>query len=117
MLPPQGAVPQQQIQGGVPAAPHPPRGAVPQGPQQGAGSLGQKELDSLRNSPDVKQAITVFLGKEVPLETVPDEIIKEVAGMVHKLGVQGAVAMAQKMLPPEIQQQLRQGTAQGQPGK
>lgn len=115
MLPPQGAVPQQQVQGGVPAAPQAPRGSSPQAPAQGANSLGPKELESLRNSPDVKQAITLFIGKEVPMETVPDEILKEVAGMVHKLGVQGAVAMAEKMLPPEIKQQLKQGT--GAPGR
>lgn len=109
MLPPAGAVQQQQVMGGAPSAPQAPRGSIPQDQQQGANGLGSKEIDVLRRSRDVQQAIQMFLGKEVPIETVPDAIIKEVAGMVHKLGVQGAVAMAEKMLPPQVKQQLRQG--------
>lgn len=114
MLPPQGAVPQQQAQGGIPASPQAPSGAVPQAPQQGMTRPGDKDIGALRNDPEVKQAITLFLGKEIPMEKVPDEIIKEVAGMVAKLGVQGAVAMAEKMLPPQVKQQLKQGNANGQ---
>jgi hypothetical protein len=89
-----------------------PRGAAPQAPQQGQNKPKTRDIELFRKSPDIKQAITLFVGREIPMETVPDEILKEVAGMVAKLGVQGAVAMAEKMLPPEIKTQLKQG---GQP--
>lgn len=112
MIPPQGAVPQQQAQGGVPAAPQAPRGAAPQMAKQGA---GKADPEILRQSPRVKQALELYLGRPVDMSQVPDNILIEVAGMVAKLGVEGAVAMAQKMIPQDIQRQLKQGAGNANP--
>lgn len=112
MIPPIGSVPQQQVQGGVPNAPMAPRGASPQMAKQGA-SKDPKQIEILRMSPRVKQAIQMFIGREVDMAKVPDEILTEVGGMVAKLGVQGAVAMAQKMIPQNIQQQMKAGVGNG----
>lgn len=90
-------------------------GAVPQGQAQNPKApLSPDQLKILRSDPEIQQAIEMFVGRPVPMESVPDDLLKEIAGMVHKLGVQGAVQMAQKMLPPEVQQQLKQGAMGGQ---
>lgn len=114
MLPPQGAVPQQQVHGGIPANPQTPRGSAPQAPSQGAGKSDPKQIDILRHSPRIKQALELYLGRPVEMSQVPPEILTEVAGMVAKLGVEGAVAMAQKMLPHDIQQKLKESSVNGQ---
>lgn len=106
MLPPQGAVPQQQAQGGVPAAPQPPQGAAPQAKAQGQTKLSPEDEAILRKDPDVKKTIDTFIGKDVPMDKVPDFFLAEVAGMVHKLGVQGAVAMLTKMIPADVKKQM-----------
>lgn len=108
MLPPQGAVPQQQVQGGVPAAPQAPRGAAPQEQKQGSGSVSKEAMDFFRNGdPDIKNAIEMFIGRSVDMKNVPDDLLVNIAGMVHKLGVSGAVAMAEKMISDSDKKQLR----------
>ncbi len=107
-IPPRGSVPQTQAQGGVPAAPVPPRGAAPQATAQ-AGSVSPQEIQILRNDPDVAKAIELFSGQKPPMDQIPENFLLQVAGMVHKLGVNGAVAMLNKSFPPELLAKLKKG--------
>lgn len=90
-----GAVPQAGV--------NPQAKVAPQGEQQ----LSPEEINSFRNDPDIVAAVSKFMGRPVTLENVPDDMLVTLAGMVQKLGVDGAVQMAQKMIPPDQQQQLR----------
>lgn len=103
MIPPQqGAQPQTAEQ----------MGAVPQSQaQQGQQKMTPEALDYLRNGDqELRQAIGMFMGREIKpeeMKNVPDQMLIQIAGMVQKLGVNGAVAMAQKMIPPDVQQKLK----------
>ncbi len=92
-------------------------GAVPQGgvnplaktsPQpQAEAPLSTEDMEFFRNDPEIVAAVSKFMGRTVTLENVPDEMLVQLAGMVQKLGVDGAVQMAQKTIPPDVQQKLR----------
>ena len=101
-----GAVPQEGFrpQAPAPQAPQAQAPAAPQGQQ-----LSPEDLAALRQDPEISEAVAKFLGRQVSMEEVPDNILTVVAGMVHKLGVDGAVAEITKMVPPEMAQQLRAG--------
>ncbi len=104
-----GAIPQQGVnplarQQAPAAAPRPQAAAPAQAP-----ALSPEEVEALRKDPEIAQAIAMFVGRPVPLESVPDNLLMEIAGMVHKLGVEGAVQEFQAKVPPEIQQQLLAG--------
>jgi len=97
-----GAVPQQQVM-------NKPMMNNPRTPK-----LSPDQIMILRKDPEITQAITKFMGRPVPMEKVPDELLVEIAGMVHKLGVDGAIAKFQQMVPPQVLQQLKQGMGQTQ---
>lgn len=88
-------------------------GAVPQA--QAQGQQGQKmtpqDMDFFRNGdPEIKQALELFVGHPMTpemMKNIPDQMLVQIAGMVHKLGVQGAVAMAEKTIPPQVKAQLK----------
>lgn len=85
-------------------------GAAPaQGNPQAGGSqkLPPEQMAALRKDPEVLAAVAKFIGKPVPLDNVPDSLLMEIAGAVHKLGVDGAVAKFQQVLPPQVQAQLK----------
>lgn len=85
-------------------------GAVPANgnPQQGqTPKLNPQQMDALRRDPELIQAVAKFVGRPVPLEKVPDNLLMEIAGMVHKLGVDGAIAKFQQTVPPQIQNKLK----------
>lgn len=92
-----GAVPQAQAQGQNPS----PQGQTPK--------LPPEQMEALRQDPEIKQAVSKFIGRPVKLESVPDNILIVVAGMVHKLGVDGAIQKFEQMVTPEIKNQLRAG--------
>lgn len=106
-MPPKGSVPQQQVQGGIPSSPRPPMGATQQAIKQGTGKADQKQVEILRKDPQVAQVFHLFIGKPVPMERVPEFLLNEVAGMVHKLGVNGAVALLNKTIPKEVKSQMQ----------
>ena len=68
--------------------------------------MSEQEVEILRNDPEIKQAGSLFLGKEVPLEALPPDLIAGIAGMVERLGVQGAVAEAKSKVSPQDLQAL-----------
>jgi hypothetical protein len=84
-------------------------GAIPaQGnPQQGQSpKLPPQALAVLRKDPEIIQAVAKFAGHPVPMESIPDNLLQEIAGAVHKLGVDGAVMKFKQVIPPEIQQRI-----------
>lgn len=92
-----GAVPQEQAPQGQPA--------------QGGQKLSPEEVDALRKDPEIVQAVSMVMGRPVDMAIIPDELMMNIAGMVHKLGVEGAVSEFTRKMPPQILQQLKQ--AQG----
>jgi hypothetical protein len=85
-------------------------GAMPaQGnPQQGqVKPLPPEQIAALRKDPEIAQAVTKYMGRPFPLEKVPDQMLQTIAGMVFKLGVDGAVAEFSKMIPPQIAQRMK----------
>lgn len=78
-----------------------------QAPAPQGQDIPPEAIQFFRNDPEIIAAVSKFMGKPVTLEHVPDDMLIALAGMVQKLGVDGAVAMAQKTIPPEQQQQLR----------
>lgn len=86
-------------------------GAVPQSQAMGGQSpkLTPEQMASLRQDPDISQAVEMVLGKKIDLKMIPDDLLVNIAGMVHKLGVQGAVQEFTKKVPPQVLQQLKQG--------
>lgn len=87
-----------------------PQDQAPQGqPAQGGQKLSPEQMDALRKDPEIIQAVSMVLGKEIDMKIVPDEIMMNIAGMVHKLGAEGAAAEFVKKIPPQILQQLKSG--------
>jgi len=95
--------------GAVPAQGNPNSPQTPKLPPQA--------MAALRKDPQLIQADTKALGKPVPLDTLPDNILMELAGAVHKLGVDGAAALINKVIPPQIKAQIlaKHGAPQGAP--
>lgn len=84
-------------------------GAAPaQGnPQQGPGKLPPDQIAALRKDPEIAAAVSKYMGRPFPMEKVPDEMLIEIAGMVAKLGVDGAVQKFSQSIPPQIQQRIK----------
>lgn len=84
-------------------------GAVPQAQAigQGKNTLPADQMDALRNDPEIAQAVEMVLGKKIDMKMIPDDILMNIAGMVHKLGVQGAVKQFVSKIPPQILKQLK----------
>ena len=89
----------------VPAMGNPQMGQTPK--------LPPDQIAALRKSPNVVAAVAKFIGRPVPMQMVPDNLIVEIAGMVHKLGVDGAVAAFSQKVPPQVQAQLKAAVQQG----
>lgn len=99
-----GSVPQPGVN---PAAARP--AAPPQGGQQGQG-VTEDELRILRGDYDVIDVFARVSGIPAdmfPIDQVDPQSLAIVAGMVHKLGVDGAVAAIDKMLTPEQKAQMQ----------
>ncbi len=96
-----GAVPQEGFR------PAPAPRAVAATAPEAAAPLSPEEIEGFRSDPEIIEAVSMFLGRPVTLEEVPEELLIQIAGMVEKLGVQGAVQMAQQNMPPDLQAQLR----------
>lgn len=76
-------------------------------------TLPPQAMAKLRQDPEVIAAVTKYVGKPVPLQMVPDNLLLEIAGMVAKLGVDGAVAEFSRKVPQQAQAQLKAAAAQG----
>ena len=103
-----GSVPQEGVNPQARQAPPAPAAPQPEQPQ-GGGKLAPEEIEALRKDPELAQAVTKFVGRPVPMEAIPEELLMEIAGMVHKLGVDGAVQEFKAKVPPEVQQMLIAG--------
>ena len=90
-----GAVPQPGVNPQARSAPSP------------AQQLSPDDLDYFRHDPEIIAAVTKFMGRPIDPAEIPEELLANIAGMVQKLGVDGAVAEFQRILPPETIQQLR----------
>lgn len=86
-------------------------GAVPQAQAQAQSgqtpNLPPEQINALRQDPEIQQAVQMVLGKKIDMSLIPDNIMINIAGMVHKLGVQGAVKEFTSKMDPQILQQLR----------
>lgn len=83
------------------------RGAVPQDQAGQSPKLPPEQMDALRQDPEISQAVEMVLGKKIDLKLIPDNLLVNIAGMVHKLGVQGAVSEFTKKMDPQMLQQLK----------
>lgn len=104
MKPPEqvGAVPQQGVN---------PQSATmtPKAPQDPRAEFGltDDDLDFFRHDPEIIAAVRQFTGREFPMEQIDDHLLVRIAGMVQKLGVEGAVAEAERTLPPQQKALIR----------
>jgi hypothetical protein len=103
-----GAVPQQGVNPMARQAPQPAPAAA-QPPAPGGQQLAPDQVEALRKDPEIVAAVAQFAGRPVPMESIPDNLLMEIAGMVDKLGVEGAVHEFKTKVPPEVQQQLVAG--------
>lgn len=109
-----GAVPQPGVN---PAAAQPP--SAPSAPPAGPSGLSEDDLKALRSDPEVVEVFTQVAGVPVPMDQVDPQTLAEVAGMVEKLGVAGAVDKINSLLSPEqkagLQAEAAKANAQPQP--
>lgn len=86
-----------------------PREAMGASPQASAGlkALPPEQMKALRQDPEIQQAVSMVVGKKIDLSQIPDDMMMMIAGMVHKLGVQGAVQKFMSGVKPEQLQQIR----------
>lgn len=63
--------------------------------------LSDADLKALRGDREVADVFNRVAGTKVPMDQVDPQSLAIVAGMVEKLGVDGAVAAIDKMLSPE----------------
>lgn len=108
MKPPEqvGAVPQEGLQpkaqtvGGVNSP------KLPQDPRQEYG-ITDEDLDFFRHDPEIIAAVRAFTGRDFPMDQIDDALIVQIAGAVHKLGVDGAVSEFKRLIPPRLQAEIR----------
>lgn len=103
--------------GSVPQPGVNPAAAAPQGGSDNFG-LTEQDLKHLRGDREIAEVFNRVAGTPVPMDQVDPKSLAIVAGMVHKLGVAGAVAAIDKMLSPEQKAQMqaeaaKAGGAQG----
>lgn len=99
-VPQPGVNPQAQSVRGV----NPPQ--LPQDPREQYG-LTDDDLDFFRHDPEVIAVVQQFTGRDFPMDQVDDALLVQIAGAVHKLGVEGAVAEANRIIPQEMKAQIR----------
>lgn len=108
MKPPEqvGAVPQPGVnpQARPVAGVNPPQ--LPQDPRKQYG-LTDEDLDYFRHDPEVIAVVQQFTGRDFPMEQIDDALLVQIAGAVQKLGVEGAIAEANRIIPPEMKAQIR----------
>lgn len=75
------------------------------------GNLSDAELDALRGDPEIAEVFRQVAGTDVPMDQVDAQSLAEVAGMVHKLGVEGAVSAINELLSPEQKAELQADAA------
>lgn len=94
-----GAVPQPGV--------NPAARQAPAQPPQGGGPLSPEDVEALRGDKEVAEVFRQVAGAEVPMDQVDPQSLAEVAGMVEKLGVDGAVQAINAMLSPEQKASLQ----------
>ena len=95
-----GAVPQSGVN---PASVAPPQNA----PAQQGLQLPPAAVERFRRNPDVIEAVRQITGRDFPMSQIDDVLMIQIAGAVFTLGVQGAVAEAERILPAETKATIR----------
>ena len=85
--------------GAAPAMGNPDMGKTP--------TVTPEQMAKLRQDPEIAQAVQKYLGRPFPLEKIPEGVLTVLAGMVFKLGVDGAVAEFTKIIPQQAQQKIK----------
>lgn len=88
-------------------------GAVPQEQAMAGKSnlpkLPPDQMNALRNDPEIKATIEKFLGRPFEMSKLPDDMLMTIAGMIHKLGPDGAIAEFKRLVPPQELAKMRIG--------
>lgn len=87
--------------GSVPQPGVNPAAQAPAAGQKQNFGLSEADLNALRGDREVADVFNRVAGTKVPMDQVDPQSLAIVAGMVQKLGVDGAVAAIDKMLSPE----------------
>ncbi len=104
-----GAVPQAGVNPlAKNAQPAPPATTAPRQPASYQPS--PEDLDFFRNDPEIIETVTKFMGRQIDMAEVPDELLAMLAGMVQKLGVDGAVSEIHRTFPADLIQQIKNGS-------
>lgn len=93
-----GAIPQDGV--------NPKAQSGPRDPREEFG-LTDEDLEALRRDPEIIEMVRQVTGRDFPMQQIDDHLLAILAGMVHKLGVEGAVAEANRLLPPEQKATIR----------
>ena len=89
-------------------------GAVPQQQAMQGPAISKEEINNLRKDPQIIKAVQMATGRSFPMEQIDDSLIVQIAAIVHKLGVEGAVAAFKKTMPPDKQALIRGIAMKGQ---
>lgn len=87
--------------------------AIGAAPSHGNPNMGQApklppdQIEALRKDPELIQAVAKFVGKPIPMEAIPENLLMELAGAVHKLGVDGAVQKMSQVIPLQVKSQIQ----------
>lgn len=81
--------------------------AAPQDPAKKTYGLKPDQINALRQDPDVVAVVRKFTGRDFPMAQIDDALIVQIAGMVHKLGVDGTVQKAEQILSPQQKATIR----------
>lgn len=98
-----GAAPASGNPVGNPQAPQQP----PQGKSGNKYGITPEQMDLFRKDPEIIAVVRGVTGRDFPMAQIDDELLVEIAGAVHKLGVQGAIAKAEQILSPEQKATIR----------
>lgn len=66
-----------------------------------------EQIEYLRKDPEVIAVVRGVTGRDFPMSQIDDALIVQIAGAVHKLGVQGAIEKANQVLSPEQKATIR----------
>ena len=89
-------------------------GAVPQQQAMAGPAISKEEINNLRKDPQIIKAVQLATGRNFPMDQLDDSLIVQIAAIVHKLGVDGAVAAFKKQAPQDVQGTIRGIAMKGQ---
>lgn len=85
-----------------------PQSAPAQPPKVGLKyGLTPEDVAGFRKNPRIIEVVRRVTGRDFPMDQIDDDLIIEIAGVVNKIGVDGAVALAEKTLSHEQKATIR----------